>query len=433
MSSVTIDAVGAAGSAYGSNSTASGLGDGVSGTVSGLTGGTSTLFVCVDQGGGTSILTDIDFPGGVGGGASGVSLGSDFSQPVVVAGGGGGGGNSAGGPAAGGDAGEPVAGAGANDPTDSAVTGGGGGDNTTSSGGAAGSGGFSTAGSGFNASGPGAGGDSTIASNPHGFPPAYTGGSGGGGYYGGGAGGDDASTHGGGGGGGSDYCVDTASLSSCTVSTGAGAATVAGSSAGDAQVTLTYANPPVACTAGSYSASGFTPCTLAPPGSYVPGTGATSPTSCSPGTYQSNSGKTSCDPASVGFYVSGSGQTTQTACPAGETTLTTGSTSMSACFGATKLTAAPELDLAHLALGVGANVVSATLTGGGQPVPNESISFSAGALHLCTAKTNSKGVASCRLSPTVGLLVVLTGHYSASFAGATPYEPSSASTPTIVF
>jgi hypothetical protein len=429
VSSVSIDAVGAAGSAYGSNSTASGLGDGVSGTVSGLTGGTSTLFVCVNQGGGTSILTFINIAGGTGGGASGVSLGSDFSQPVVVAGGGGGGGNSASGGEAGGSAGEPVAGAGDND---SGITGGGGGDNTTGSGGAGGTGFIEgSPGSAFSASGPGVGGESTGAGNPMTFPPAYVGGAGGGGYYGGGSGGYDAGTHGSGGGGGSDYCVDSGSVGSCSVSAGAGTATGAGSVAGDAQVTLTYSTP-IACTAGTYSATGLAPCTPAPAGSYVSGSGATSPTLCSPGSYQSQSGQQSCAAADIGFYVSGSGKTSETQCPGGETTPTTASTSISACFGATNLTAAPELDLAHLALGVGRNVVSATLTSGGQPLAGKSISFSAGPFHLCTATTNNNGVASCRLSPDLGLLVVLVGHYSANFVGATPYLPSSASTPTAI-
>ena len=98
-----------------------GLGDGVSGTLSGLAGGTQVLYVCVDQGGGPSVHS-----GGRGGGASGVSMGSDFSSPVLVAGGGGGGGAFGGG-AGGGSAGMPVAQAGAN----SVVGGGGGGDNIT--------------------------------------------------------------------------------------------------------------------------------------------------------------------------------------------------------------------------------------------------------------------------------------------------------------
>jgi hypothetical protein len=99
---------------------------------------------------------------------------------------------------------------------------------------------------------------------------------------------------------------------------------------------------------------------------------------------------------------------------------------------ATGLTAAPELVLALPRAGVGPNVVSATLTSNGRGVAGVSISFSAGPFHLCAAVTNSSGVATCRLSPGLGLLVVLYGRYSASFAGNGQYGPSSASTPTVV-
>lgn len=93
VSSVQIQATGAAGFGGGSNgSTAGGnggIGDGVSGNLSGLAGGSQMLDVCVDQDGGAGGAGAA--PGGDGGGASGVSLGSDFSSPVLVAGGGGGG------------------------------------------------------------------------------------------------------------------------------------------------------------------------------------------------------------------------------------------------------------------------------------------------------------------------------------------------------
>ena len=99
---------------------------------------------------------------------------------------------------------------------------------------------------------------------------------------------------------------------------------------------------------------------------------------------------------------------------------------------ATTLTAGPELVLALPRAGVGVGVVSATLTSAGHGVAGESISFSVGAFHLCNAVTNGSGVATCRLSPNLALLVFLSGHYSASFAGNSQYAPSSASTPTVV-
>jgi YVTN family beta-propeller protein len=84
---------------------------------------------------------------------------------------------------------------------------------------------------------------------------------------------------------------------------------------------------PVACTAGSYSATGQTPCTAASPGYFVSGTGATTQTACSIGTFSSSSGASSCTPASPGSFVSITGATTQTACAAGTFSAAAGSNS----------------------------------------------------------------------------------------------------------
>jgi hypothetical protein len=224
VSSVQIQATGAAGGGAG------GLGDGVSGTLSGLAGGTQVLDVCVDQGGGPGGPGQFGgSPGGNGGGASGVSLGADFSSPMLVAGGGGGQGGGGGG--AGGRAGMPVAGSGGN----SVVNGGGGGDNTTAMGGGAGTSAqpLCDAGAGgqFGPAGPGSGG-------PGGAGVCGNGGGGGGGGYFGGGGGASAGAPGAGGGGGTDFCATP--ITGCTVSSGVGTQTTAGSATGDAQVTITY-------------------------------------------------------------------------------------------------------------------------------------------------------------------------------------------------
>jgi hypothetical protein len=108
------------------------------------------------------------------------------------------------------------------------------------------------------------------------------------------------------------------------------------------------------------------------------------------------------------------------------------SATLSISPAATGLTAAPEVVLALPRAGVGANVVSATLTSNGRGVAGASISFSAGPFHLCTAVTNNSGVATCRLSPGLGLIVALSGRYSASFAGNSQYGPSGASTSVVV-
>ncbi|MGB8180553.1 MAG: hypothetical protein WCF63_10380 [Acidimicrobiales bacterium] len=251
VTSAEIDAIGAAG-ATGTVSytgvTAGALGgdgDGQTALLAGLPA-QSTFFVCVDEGGGPSVGS-----GGAGGGASGVSLGTTFSAPLVVAGGGGGGG--------GGDlcAGlcESSTGVGGNagasgtSVTDYFVAGNGigGGGATISDVGAAGAGGGNGGNSGdpgesFTAAGPGVGGSGGGSSN------GGAGGGGGGGFNGGGGGGATGNGFAGaGGGGGADYCGDTyastVTVSACEATAGAGTGTAAQGAPGDPEVTITYTLP----------------------------------------------------------------------------------------------------------------------------------------------------------------------------------------------
>lgn len=229
VTTVHISAVGAAGgsnSSFGSNDIG-GDGDGVSAVLSGLTAG-QNLDVCVDVGGGAGGSAGNSFAsnGNGGGGASGVALGANFNTPIIVAGGGGGG--SGEGDGNGGNAGNNGSGdcCGQGD--------GGGGAGTATSGGAGGSGNGTANGyngSAFGPTGPGAGG-----AGGSGAPCCSQagGGGGGGGYYGGGGG----AAGGGGGGGGSDLCSTMPSITGCTVTSGAGTQTTAGSQAGDAQVQI---------------------------------------------------------------------------------------------------------------------------------------------------------------------------------------------------
>ena len=100
-----------------------------------------------------------------------------------------------------------------------------------------------------------------------------------------------------------------------------------------ASKTVTYSvTALVACTAGSYSATGSEPCQPAPAGSYVAGKGATHATKCPAGSYQPATGQSSCVDAGVGYYVEGEGATGEVACAAGQTTASTGSSSSSQCF-----------------------------------------------------------------------------------------------------
>jgi hypothetical protein len=188
-----------------------GSGDVVAGDLPGLGRG-QTLAVCVNSGGGAA-----GRPGssGAGGGASGVGLGSDFSQPVLIAAGGGGGGGGLE-ETPGANAGLPAGAAGGG--VDSSapggrVSGGGGGTQTAGGvggtavgGGAGGAGAAGAAGAAPTAAGPGAGGAGGVKG------PGY-GGGGGAGYFGGGGGG--AFAVGGGGGGGSDFCGS--GVSGCAV------------------------------------------------------------------------------------------------------------------------------------------------------------------------------------------------------------------------
>jgi hypothetical protein len=222
---VEIQATGAAGGNTG------GLGDEDSATLTGLNTGDG-LYVCVDVGGGSGLFS--------GGGASGVSLGPDFSQPVVI----GGGGGAATYHAGGGNAGTPVASSGGQGCTYTCSGGGGGGDNTLGQGGAGGGStdcgvGSGANGSGTTAAGPGSGGVGDSAGDCGG---SSSGGSGGAGYYGGGGGGD--GPYGSGGGGGTDYCaggsLGATTVSNCVVSSGAGFNSTAGTAAGDAKVVFNY-------------------------------------------------------------------------------------------------------------------------------------------------------------------------------------------------
>jgi large repetitive protein len=77
-------------------------------------------------------------------------------------------------------------------------------------------------------------------------------------------------------------------------------------------------NPPaVPCAPGSYNATGFTPCNLAPAGSFDAGSGSTSPTACPSGTYNATPGSSACAIAPAGSFDAGSGNIEPSACPAG--------------------------------------------------------------------------------------------------------------------
>jgi len=80
--------------------------------------------------------------------------------------------------------------------------------------------------------------------------------------------------------------------------------------------------------------------------------------------------------------------------------------------------------------------LSATLTSGGGPVANQTISFKVGTTPLCQAATNSVGVASCSLATSSGVSTSLltaildvagANGYQVAFAGSVDYAPSTGS------
>jgi hypothetical protein len=99
----------------------------------------------------------------------------------------------------------------------------------------------------------------------------------------------------------------------------------------------------------------------------------------------------------------------------------------------TSLKAAPQLVLFEPFVGIGNQVVQATLTSGGSPLAGQTISFSDGSTPLCSAPTNSKGVARCRISGLDQLLLNRNNHYTATFATTADYTGSSSTVPAITF
>lgn len=239
VTTVLADAIGAAGAD--SAAASGGTGARFRAQISGLPRG-SRLYVCVDVGGG-----DGDRRGG---GASGVSIGTDFSLPVLIAGGGGGAG-----PTSGTDGGDSFfRGAdGASICAPSSRCTGQGGDTANSHPGLGGAGDGSTTprtGAATTAQGPGVGGA--------GFAPGErrAGAGGGAGFFGGGG------ALVGGAGAGSSMCMGpggrapTVVVSQCTLTASAGTFTAAGADPGYAKVALTYELPTTAITFTTAPAEG---------------------------------------------------------------------------------------------------------------------------------------------------------------------------------
>ena len=96
---------------------------------------------------------------------------------------------------------------------------------------------------------------------------------------------------------------------------------------------------PDACVAGTWSATGNTPCAPATPGHYVGSAGARSETACDIGYFSDMSGAARCTEAPKGTYVATVGAISTTPCGAGKTTVLTGARSAYECYTLIKQTA----------------------------------------------------------------------------------------------
>jgi hypothetical protein len=251
VSSLAVDAVGAAGAAANSGANVAtapgGDGDAVSATLPVTPG--QHLRVCVDQGGGSGGASTVepydewaDPAAGDGGGYSGVEPEAGGEAPLLIAAGGGGAGACDCGWEASGGAGGAAGAPGQNGELDEVPW--------SYFGGEGAEGGRGGALDGRDGgSGPATGGY---------VSPDYesgAGGGGGGGYHGGEGArtstvrpAGNAVTGGGGGGGGSDYCNEVASDGTCSTEAGAGTSHEAGEAANEPKVTLTYTVAAPACT-----------------------------------------------------------------------------------------------------------------------------------------------------------------------------------------
>jgi hypothetical protein len=99
----------------------------------------------------------------------------------------------------------------------------------------------------------------------------------------------------------------------------------------------------------------------------------------------------------------------------------------------TSLKAAPQLVLFEPFVGIGNQVVQATLTSGGIPVVGQTIYFTDGLIQLCHANTNAKGVARCSISSLDQALVNRNNQYTAAFTATGAYSGSTSTVPAITF
>jgi Bacterial Ig-like domain (group 3) len=115
----------------------------------------------------------------------------------------------------------------------------------------------------------------------------------------------------------------------------------------------------------------------------------------------------------------------------GQTTTTTVHyTIVAAAKAATTIKPAPQVQVPSLS-GVGLLHVSATLTSANTPLAGKTVAFTVGKTTLCSAQTNTKGVAACSINALQEVEVLLNNSYTATFSGDSNYTGSAATTPAI--
>jgi hypothetical protein len=97
---------------------------------------------------------------------------------------------------------------------------------------------------------------------------------------------------------------------------------------------------------------------------------------------------------------------------------------------ASTITPEPQVILPGFS-GVGLLHVSATLTSAKTPLAGKTVAFTVKQTKLCSAQTNTSGVATCSINVLQEALVLLTNSYTASFSGDSGYTASTASTPAV--
>jgi hypothetical protein len=135
----------------------------------------------------------------------------------------------------------------------------------------------------------------------------------------------------------------------------------------------------------------------------------------------------------IGTSTVGSGQSFAVTATDTDSQTTTVTHSYTVTAASTSLKAAPQLVLFEPFVGIGNQVVQATLTSGGSPLAGQTISFSDGSTHLCSAPTNSKGVARCAISSFDQALVNRNNEYTATFTATTDYTGSTSTVPAVTF